>query len=90
MNKRQNRAYRFETLHHNRDNTLSLMPLNTLLTKAQKELPPRAVIQPDDASEDLALKLINGVKFEFKRSHSAHWIGSPIQFGLTEMAEPDA
>ncbi|HJS18111.1 MAG TPA: hypothetical protein VJ785_05160 [Anaerolineales bacterium] len=89
MNKRQNRVYRFETLHHNRDNALSLLPLNTLLTKAQKELPPRLVIAPDDASEELALKLMAGVKLQFKRTYPAHWIGSPLLFGLNETAGTD-
>ena len=90
MNKKHNRAYRFETLHHDRDSALSLLPLNTMLTKAQRELPPRVITEPDDADEQLALKLIAGVKLQFRRSYPAHWIGSPLLFGPEEAAGTNA
>lgn len=89
MNKRQNRTYRFETLHHGRDSLLSLSPLNMMLTHAQKDLPPRVVSQPGDATEEMALKLIARVKRQFKCSHPAHWVGSSLQFGLKETAGND-
>ena len=49
--KRQTRASRFETLHHNRDSVLSLLPLNRMLTQAQKELPPRSNYQQEEVSD---------------------------------------
>jgi len=87
--KRQTRASRFEALHHDRDSILSLMPLHRMLARAQKELPPRAVSRPEEVSDALALQLIANVKRQFKCSTPAHWIGSPLQFGLVETAESD-
>ena len=87
--KRNTRASRFETLHHNRDSILSLMPLNQMLTQAQKALPPRLASEPEDASDELALQLIADVKRQFKCSTAAHWIGSSFQFGLEETAGTD-
>ena len=87
--KRNTRASRFETLHHNRDSILSLMTLNQMLTQAQDVLPPRLASQPEDASDELALQLIANVKRQFKCSTPAHWIGSSFQFGLEETAGAD-
>jgi hypothetical protein len=87
--KRMTRASRFETLHHNRDSILSLMPLNQMLTQAQKALPPRLAPQPEDASDELALQLITHVKRQFKCSTPAHWIGSSLQLRLEETAGTD-
>ena len=87
--KRNTRASRFETLHHNRDSILSLMTLNQMLTQAQDVLPPRLASQPEDASDELALQLIANVKRQFKCSTPAHWIGSSFQFGLEETAGTD-
>jgi len=87
--KKTARASRFETLHHNRDSILSLMPLNRMLTQAQKTLPPRLIAQPEDAGDELALQLIVNVKRQFKCSTPAHWIGSSFQFGLEETAGID-
>jgi hypothetical protein len=87
--KRNTRASRFETLHHNRDSILSLMPLNQMLTQAQKTLPPRLACQSEDASDELALKMITNVKRQFKCSTPAHWIGSTLQFELEETAGTD-
>jgi hypothetical protein len=89
MNKRQNRTYRFETLHHGRDSVLSLLPLNMMLTHAQKDLPARVVSQSEDASDELVLKLIRNVKTQFKRSHPAHCIGSSLRLEMKETVEPD-
>ncbi len=72
--KRMTHASRFETLHHNRDNILSLMALNQMLTQAHKTLPPRPASQPEDASDELALQMIANVKRQFKCSTPAHWI----------------
>lgn len=83
------RASRFETLHHNRDSILSLIPLNQMLTQAQKTLPPRLVLQPEDAGDELALQFIANVKRQFKCSTPAHWIGSSLQLGLEETAGTD-
>jgi len=83
------RASRFETLHHNRDSILSLMPLNQMLTQAQKSLPPRLALPPEDAGDELAMKLIVNVKRQFKCSTPAHWIGYPFQFELEETAGAD-
>ncbi len=87
--KRITRASRFETLHHNRDSMLSLMPLNQMLAQAQKALPPRLALQPEDASDELAMKLIVNVKRQFKCSTPAHWIGSTLQLELEETAGTD-
>jgi len=87
--KRMTRASRFETLHHNRDSILSLIPLNQMLTQAQKTLPPRLAFQPEDAGDELALQLIANVKRQFKCSTPAHWIGSPLQFELEETVGAD-
>jgi hypothetical protein len=87
--KRMTRASRFETLHHNRDSILSLIPLNQMLTQAQKTLPARLITQPEDAGDELALQLIVNVKRQFKCSTPAHWIGSPFEFGLEETAGTD-
>jgi hypothetical protein len=87
--KRQTRASRFETLHHNRDSVLSLLPLNRMLTQAQKELPPRSNYQQEEVSDELTLQLIANVKRQFKCSSPAHWIGSPLQLGLEETAGTD-
>lgn len=89
MNKRFTRIDRFETLHHNRDSVLSLSPLNTLLTKAQKDLPPHVVPQPVDQGEELASQLIAKVRHQFKRSYPAHWLGASLRFRAEEMAGPD-
>lgn len=89
MNKRQTRVYRFETLHHDRESVLSLAPLNTLLTRAQKDLPPQVACPPEDASDELASKLIAGVRLQFKRSHPAHWIGSALRLEFKETAGND-
>jgi hypothetical protein len=89
MNKRFTRIDRFETLHHNRDSVLSLSPLDTLLTRAQKDLPPHVVPQPVDDGEELASQLIAKVRHQFKRSCPAHWVGASLRFGAEEMAGPD-
>jgi len=83
------RASRFETLHHNRDSILSLMPLNQMLTQAQNALPPRPASQSEDAGDELALQMIAHVKRQFKCSTPAHWIGSSLQLGLEETAGTD-
>ena len=87
--KRMTRASRFETLHHNRDSILSLMSLNQMLTQARQALPPRLAPQPEEAGDELASQLIANVKRQFKRSTRAHWIGSPLQFGLEDKARTD-
>jgi hypothetical protein len=87
--KKMTRASRFETLHHNRDSVLSLMPLNQMLTQAQKALPPRLASQSEDASDELALQMIANLKRQFKCSTPAHWIGSSLQLGLEETAGTD-
>ena len=87
--KKMTRASRFETLHHNRDSILSLLPLNQMLTQAQKALPPRLASQPEDAGDELALQMIANVKRQFKCSTPAHWIGSSLQVGLEEMVGTD-
>ncbi len=87
--KRNTRASRFETLHHNRDSFLSLMSLNQVLTQAQKALPPRLTPRPEDASDELASQLIANLKRQFKCSTPAHWIGSSLQLGLEETAGND-
>ena len=84
--KKMTRASRFETLHHNRDSILSLMPLNQMLTQAQKALPPRLASQPEDASDELALQMIANVKRQFNCSTPAHWIGSSLQLRQEETA----
>ena len=87
--KRMTRASRFETLHHNRDSVLSLMPLDQMLAQAQKSVPPRQASQPGDANDELALHMLANVKRQFKCSTPAHWIGSSLQLGLEETAGTD-
>lgn len=89
MNKRSNRSPLFETLHQDRDNLLSLTPLNTMLTQAQKDLPPRVACPLDDASDELPVKLMAGIRLQFKRSHPAHWIGSSLRLEFKEMVDRD-
>ena len=89
MNKRCTRTDRFEALHHNRDNVLSLSPLNTLLARAQKALPPFVAQQPVDEGEERALRLIANVRQQFKRSSPASWMGASLRFRSEEMAGPD-
>ena len=89
MNKRSNRSHLFETLQYNRDSLLSLSPLSTMLTQAQKDLPPRVAPQLDDASDELAVKLMAGIRLQFKRTHPAHWIGSSLRLEFKETAERD-
>jgi hypothetical protein len=87
--KRTTRASRFETLHHNRDSILSLMPLNQMLIQAQKALPPRMAPQSEEDGDELAVQLIANVKRQIKCSTPAHWIGFPLQFELEETAGTD-
>ena len=87
--KRMTRASRFETLHHNRDSILSLIPLHQMLIQAQKALPQRLATHAEDAGDELALQMIANVKRQFKCSTPAHWIGSPFQFGSEETAGID-
>jgi hypothetical protein len=87
--KRMTRSSRFETLHHNRDSVLSLLPLNQMLAQAQKSPPPRLALQSEDASDEVATKLIVNVKRQFKCSTPAHWIGSSLQFEPEETAGND-
>lgn len=89
MNQRQTRTYRFETLHHNRDSLLSLSPLKTILTRAQKDLPPCVISRPEEPGEELASKLIAKVRLQFKCSNPAHWVGPSLRRGSMEMAGPD-
>jgi len=55
MTKQKTHIYRFETL----------LPLKMVLTKAGRDLPPRVVKK--DVNEELALKLIEKMKKEYKR-----------------------
>jgi hypothetical protein len=87
--KKMTRVSRFETLHHNRDSVLSLMPLNQMLAQAYKALPPRLASQAEDASDELALQMLANVKRQFKCSTPAHWIGSSLQPGPEETAGTD-
>ena len=89
MNKRFTRTGRFEALHHNRDNVLSLSPLNALLTQAQKDLPPHNLAHTVDKGEELASQLIANVRRQFKRTCPAHWVGASLGFRSEEMAGPD-
>jgi len=72
MNKRQNHIYRSESL--------SLMPLKVVLTNARNDLPPRAHTPGRDANEELASRLIEMMKLQFKKqSHPVNWMGSSIR-----------
>lgn len=84
MNKRLNRSPLFESLYQDRGSLLSLSPLNTMLTRAQEDLPPRVVYPLDDARDELALELIAGIKRRFRASHPAHWIGSSLRLEFKE------
>ena len=57
MNKQQTRTYRSESL--------SLSPLNLVLTNARKDLPPR--VHRHDRNEELAAKLIEKMKRQFAK-----------------------
>jgi hypothetical protein len=89
MNKRLNRSPLFKALQQDRDSLLSLSPLNTVLLDAQKDLPARVARPLDDASDELAVKLIAGIRLQFKLTHPAHWLGSSLRLDFREMAEPD-
>ena len=45
----------------------SLMPLRMILTNAGKDLPPRGLRSQKDVNEELALKLIEKMKTEYKK-----------------------
>ena len=53
------RTYHFETS--------SLLPLKLVLSKAEKESPPRMRNEQKDLNEELALKLIASMKKKYKR-----------------------
>ena len=89
MNKRLNRSPLFKALHQDHDSLLSLSSLNTLLIRAQKDLPPRLANPLDDARDELALELIAGIKRRFRESHPAHWIGSSLRLEFKETVEHD-
>jgi hypothetical protein len=57
MNKRQTRTYRSESL--------SLSPLNLVLTTARKGVPHRTVRK--DTNEELALRLIEKMRLQLKK-----------------------
>ncbi len=57
MNKQSKRVSRYET---------SLLPLKTVLAEARKDLPPR--VWQMDMNEELALKLIEKMKTDYKKS----------------------
>lgn len=57
MNKRQTRTYRSETL--------SLSPLNLVLTTARKGVPPRTARR--DTNEEMATRLIEKMKLQWKK-----------------------
>ena len=72
MNKRQTRTYRSESL--------SLLPLNVVLTHARNDLPPRMQLSRKDVNEERASQLIEMMKLQFeKRTHPLHWMGSSSQ-----------
>jgi hypothetical protein len=48
-----------------RSDALSLSPLNLVLTKARRNLPPG--VRREDANEKLASKLIEGMKLQIKK-----------------------
>ena len=56
------RTYHFETS--------SLIPLKLVLIEAEKESHPRALKEQKDANEELALKLIAGMKKKYRRAMS--------------------
>lgn len=87
--KRRIRTYRFETLHHNRDNAMSLTPLNRMLVQAQNELPPRIASRPEDAGDELPLQVVAKIKRQFKSSYPAHWIGLSRRMEVEETAGSD-
>lgn len=77
MNKRQTRTYRSESL--------SLLPLNVMLTNARKDLPPRVQTPRRDVNEERALQLIEMMKLQFKkRSHPLHWMDSSTQLACSD------
>ena len=47
--------------------TLSLLSLKLILTEAKKESPPQTRKEQNDANEELARKLIAGMKKNYKR-----------------------
>jgi hypothetical protein len=55
--KKQTRVYRSDAL--------SLSPLNLVLTKARRNLPPR--VRHGDANEELASKLIEKMRLQVKK-----------------------
>ena len=54
------RTYHFETS--------SLLPLKLVLIEAKKESPPRVHKKQKDANEELALKLIAGMKKKYRKA----------------------
>lgn len=74
MNKRQNHTYRSESP--------SLLPLKIVLTNARNDLVPRTHLSCRDANEELALRLIEMMKLQFKKhSDPVHRMGSSIRHG---------
>ena len=58
MNRRKYRTLRSE----------SLLPLGRILFDARKDLPPRSAVRQKDANETLALKLIERMKMEHRKT----------------------
>jgi len=78
MNKRQTRTYRSESL--------SLLPLNVVLTNARNDLPPRMQIPRRDVNEEPALQLIEMMKLQFKKhTHPLPWMGSSSQHTCSDL-----
>jgi hypothetical protein len=77
MNKRQTYTYHSDSL--------SLLPLNVVLTNARNNVLPQTQTPRKDVNEERALRLIEMMKLQFKkRAHPVHWMDSSTQLGCSD------
>jgi len=83
MNQKTMLAYRSENL--------SLLPLNIALKEAKMYSPPNTFKPKIDVDEQLASKLIENVKKQYRRRPSpfATWMGQPFPHEYKEMVAAD-
>lgn len=73
-----------------RSQSPSLLPLNMALQEAKLVSPPDTLKPQTDVDEQLALKLIDNMKKQYRSpSPFAHWMGQPFPHEYKEMVAAD-
>ena len=79
-----------KTMLAHRSETLSLLPLNIALKEAKMYSPPDTFKPQTDVDEQLASRLIENVKKQYRRpSPFASWMGQPFPHEYKEMVAAD-